>query len=166
MPLFAMPSFSICTMRSAASVSLIHAGGFQSSSGISAKCTGPETILDMRLCGDMKRSESGHSETQTRLSAPLKLFREWLVVEEDPWIFVFAIEPLLQLSHDTQGAIHLPVGREHDERRIFTFRFGRRWHDRVRCVAGLRIDWAVVGGVDKYWGCYVLGAFKSVGRYY
>jgi hypothetical protein len=93
MPLFAMPSFSICTMRSAAWVSLIHGGGFQSSSGIRAKCTGPETIFDMRLCEDVKRS--GHSETQTQLNALLKLFREWLVVEEDPRVFVFAIEPLL-----------------------------------------------------------------------
>lgn len=114
----------------------------------------------------MKRSESGHSETQTRLSAPFKLFREWLVVEEDPWVFMFVIEPLLQLSHDAQGAIHLPVCCEHNERRIFTFRLGRRWRDRVRRVAGLRVDWAVVGDVDSYWGCFVLGAFKYVGRYY
>ena len=105
----------------------------------------------------MKRSRQ--IETQEKeINAPLKLFREWLVVEEDPWVFVFAIKPLLQLSHDTQGAIHLPVVREHDERRILTFRFGRR--------CGLWVDWAVVGDVDKFWGCYVLGAFKSVGRYY
>jgi hypothetical protein len=72
------------------------------------------------------------------LSTPLKLLREWLVIEEGPWVFVFAVEPLLDLFHDTQGVIHLPVIREHEERRIFAFRFGRRLHDRMRHGAGLR----------------------------
>jgi hypothetical protein len=37
----------------------------------------------------------------------------------------------------------------------------------VRRVAGLRVDWAVVGVVEIYRGCYVvLGAFRPVGRYY
>jgi hypothetical protein len=117
----------------------------------------------MRL--DVRRWDKASQDTEnlrrrklTRvgaLSAPLKLLREWLVIEEDPWVFIFAVEPLLELFHDTQGAIHLPVIREHEERRIFAFRFGRRLHDRnhrMRRGAGLRVDWAFVGHVDKYWG--------------
>ena len=58
---------------------------------------------------------------ETDAFAPLKLLREWPIVQEDPGVVKLAVEPVLHLTHDTQGVIYLPVAREHEERRIFTF---------------------------------------------
>ena len=53
-------------------------------------------------------------------NVPLKLVREWLVVQEDPRVVELAIEPILHLAHHTQGTVHLPAVCQHEERRIFT----------------------------------------------
>ena len=64
--------------------------------------------------------------------AQLKLLREWSIVQEDPWVVKLVVEPFLHLAHDTQGAIHLSVAREHEERRIFTS--GKWWASLVARV--------------------------------
>jgi len=48
----------------------------------------------------------------------LKLFRKRLLVEEDPRVVVFAVEPILELAYGLHGAFDLRVLREHEERRI------------------------------------------------
>ena len=53
-------------------------------------------------------------------NVPLKLVREWLVIQEDPRVVELAIEPVLHLAHHTQGTVHLPAVCQHEERRIFT----------------------------------------------
>lgn len=96
--------------------------------------------------------------------APLKLLREWPIVQEDPRVVKLVIEPFLHLAHDTQGGIHLPVACEHEERRIFTSR--KWWYLWLRGSVGLdwmrrgiRLDGSVFWGVMEYWGCYVRRAF-------
>lgn len=78
--------------------------------------------------------------------APLKLLREWPIVQEDPGVVKLAVKPVLHLAHDTQGVIYLPVAREHKERRIFTsMQRGYLW---LRGWVGLdRMRWGI--GIDR-----------------
>jgi hypothetical protein len=79
----------------------------------------------MRLmCGVEKRNQDLKKDTKKeergRAHAPLKLLLEWLIIQEDPRVVVPVVELFLHFAHNTQGAIDLPVVREHDQRRIFT----------------------------------------------
>jgi len=62
-----------------------------------------------------KEKKKGHGHT-----VPLKLFREWLVVQEDPRVVELVVEPFLHFAHHPQGAVDLPAVCQHEERRIFT----------------------------------------------
>src|ERR1700722_15082157 len=67
LPPYMTPSSSILSLSSFALVSLIHEGGYQCSSGINPKCTGPEMRTDTRLfvrtvCAQMR--QPGKQETQ------------------------------------------------------------------------------------------------------
>jgi hypothetical protein len=47
--------------------------------------------------------------------APLKVVRKRLLVEEDPWLTVFAIELILNLTNRVHDTIDLQVACEHEE---------------------------------------------------
>ena len=122
-----------------------------------------------------REQESGLRDThmETDAFAPLKLLREWSIVQENPGVVKLAVKPVLHLAHDPQGVVYLPVAREHEERRVFTsgqwrhvwlrgwvgLDRMRRWVGLDRMRRGLGLDRSFFGGVMEYWGCHVRRAF-------
>ena len=42
-----------------------------------------------------------------------------MIVQEDPWVIVIPVEPILHRAHGVHGVLDVLVAREHDKRRIF-----------------------------------------------
>ena len=141
---------SICIIRSAILTSLIHGGGFQCSSEICAKCTC--RIRDLTcdwMCGERG---PGHN-------VPLKLFREWLIVQEDPRV----VELVVDLSSTSPTTGKAPsISQLFVSMRSIAFSWsGGGGHIQNRGRAGL--NRAGFRDLMKLWGCHVWETL--VGRY-
>jgi hypothetical protein len=88
--------------------------------------------------------------------APHKLVRKRLLVQEDPWVTVLVIEPILHLAHGPHGVIDVRVACEHEERRVGEVAL--RWRcDGIGAYLGSLITFGI------YRGNIILKA--CVGRY-
>ena len=66
---------------------------------------------------------SGHRNNQKRKRgerARFEIVREGLIVQEDPWVLILAIEPNFYLMHRLHCALDVRVARKHDKRRVLT----------------------------------------------
>ena len=59
--------------------------------------------------------------------APFKVVGKGLLVEKDPRVVIFPIEPILQLFDGNHRRVDVRVTRKHEERRICARRRGRRF---------------------------------------